>query len=807
MGTEGSSNGINNKEILQTEYNNTTYDKEYNFSDINYKFDIKKINKNPKNNQRQLFFGKQNKVINKPKSLTNIFLLEEKKKIKKKNFITKEKPKEKEKEKLLTVKIDLSAINNKANDDISLDYFKCISCPMCILIQINTKNNRVKIRCENGHENEMNIDSFISIYQIFKYTCDKCKKELPTKYYYCNKCKELFCDSCMKKNYNKEINKGHIFMNKTEINFYCDKHKKRFNNFCKNCQKNCCKKCCIEHSSHELLLIKNEIRDSDYISKVEKMIIKEKKIIDEIEEKCPIAIFKNKNPILLKSFNRLISLRKKENQLKNKILKLYTEYLTEMKKILNGNNTSTNLDNSLSNISNTTSIGDYTNNFLMNFYFLKSVNELENELISNINDFFNFSEDNKYFNDFSDLKDFLCNYRKNIISPEKSLENISKFYTIKKKPNYIFPLDDGNFIIAYDTQIIFYNGLYGDELLIIDEEIFDYTYRIIKLPDGTLLFFGDFLNHIKIDENGSIKVLFTGSHIENLKEAILNENNLIFIDRITQKLKILTNKDINWHIEIFSEYNPNKSYKEKNNEENININKSMVINSKDDTIIKRNKDDGNKLNDSFMTMNDCKDAEKLFINSIKNMRQNKKDKINGKIKDTNNLNYLIKSFDILSINENQFITFQEKSLQNKEACLRLFEFDKDNYKFNIVEEINLEETPLKKNDTLYLIKSNYLGYGTNNKKHFIVYDLNKRMNIAKINLNYSSYKFFGNILLFQYKDELIQYIVNEEEFIFIAKLPFKGIIFSVNYLKNFSLVLDDNKFIYLYSFKKGNENF
>ena len=97
MGTEGSSNGINNKEILQTEYNNTTYDKEYNFSDINYKFDIKKINKNPKNNQRQLFFGKQNKVINKPKSLTNIFLLEEKKKIKKKILSQKKNQKKRKK--------------------------------------------------------------------------------------------------------------------------------------------------------------------------------------------------------------------------------------------------------------------------------------------------------------------------------------------------------------------------------------------------------------------------------------------------------------------------------------------------------------------------------------------------------------------------------------------------------------------------------------------------------------------------------------------------------------------------------------
>ena len=185
------------------------------------------------------------------------------------------------------------------------------------------------------------------------------------------------------------------------------------------------------------------------------------------------------------------------------------------------------------------------------------MNLLENELITSISDFFEFSTDNRYYQDFISLKNFLFNYKKNIISPEKNIENFSKYYTIYNKPNYIFPLDDGNFIIAYKTKIIFYDGIYGDELLVIDEEIFDYTYKIVKLADNTLLFFGDFLNHVKIDEKGSIKVLFTGSHIEILKEVVLDENNIVFIDKVTQKLKILTNRNINWHKEDFPPYQIN----------------------------------------------------------------------------------------------------------------------------------------------------------------------------------------------------------------------------------------------------------
>ena len=817
MGTEPSSNEIKSKEILQTEINNTTYDKEYNFIDINSKYDIKVINKNSKNDQKKLLFEKKNKG---PKSLTNIFLMNYKaNKANKANKNIEKKRKNKNiyntKEKQVILKNNLTPINNnKPNNNIYFDYFKCILCPMCILIEINPRNNHVLIKCENGHNNEMNIDSFISIYQIFKYSCDKCKKELSSKYYYCNKCKGLFCETCKIKNLDKEINKGHAFLNESEINFFCDKHKKRFISFCKNCQKNCCKKCCVEHNSHELLLIKNEIRDNNYIMNIEKMIKKEKEIIDKIEEKYPTNIFKNKDEKLLKAFNRLISLRKKENQLKNKILNIYQDCVKKINNNINENEkTEENLDISISSISSTTNTAEYPNNFLMNFYFLKSLNQIENEVLTNETDFFDISEDNKYFNDFSELKNFLLNYKKNIISPEKNLENFSKLYTIYKKPNFIFPLEDGNFIVTYDTKIIFYDVFSGNELLILDEEIFDYTYKIIKLPDNTLLFFGDFLNQIKIDENGSIKVLFTGSHVEISKEIILDENNLVFIDKITQKLKLLTNRDINWHKEIFCE---NLEKKDMNKEcNNCDLNNSMMLDAK--KTIQTN-DNENKLNNSFMTMNDCNEAKELFLNSIKNIRQNKEKKVNEKIKNTNNINYQIKTYDIISIDETNFISLQEKGLLNKETCLRKFNYDKNNDKFNLIEMISLQEEPLKKNDVLYIIKNEkekekkfgYLSYGTSDKKYFVIFDLDKRIIVSKINMNFISYKFIGNILFFQHQNELNQYVYSNNDFIYIFKIPFNNIIHSIQFLKDFSLIIDDKKFTYLYTHKKiiseNNEN-
>ena len=269
---------------------------------------------------------------------------------------------------------------------------------MCILIKINPKNNHIIIQCENGHNNEMNIDSFISIYQIFKHSCDKCKQDLSKNFFYCTKCKELICNSCIKKIHIEQSHKGHLLLNENEVNFFCDKHKKKYVNYCKNCQKNCCKKCSGEHSSHELILIKNEIRDMNYILDIEKMINKEKNIIEKIEKKYPESIFKNNEDLnLIKSFNRLVSLRKKENQLKIKILDIYKEYLHQINNDKEKIEESKNMNNSITSISSRESVGEYHSHCLLNFFFLKTVNLLENEFIISISDFFYFYIDNRYY--------------------------------------------------------------------------------------------------------------------------------------------------------------------------------------------------------------------------------------------------------------------------------------------------------------------------------------------------------------------------------------------------------------------------
>ena len=818
MGNENSTNENKNNERFNTDYNqyfNSMNEKgDYNIN-VNKNFfhpGLENLNNKKTPNNRKIFIDKKTENQTISNNMPNIYV----KNINNNKFNTKNVSEEK---------------SNKTNNKIYYEYFKCISCPMCVLVKINPKNNRVSIICENGHNNEMNIESFISIYKFFKYICDRCKKELSSKFFYCTQCKELFCEFCLKKMTERANHQGHLFLNEKEVNFYCTSHKKKLVNFCNNCKKNCCKKCSSMHSSHELLLIKNEIRDINNIEEIEKLLNKEKIVIEKIEEKYSSNFFKNQNPKYLKIFNKLLSYRKQEYQLKHKILTIYKNYIISIKNENNQNLLNTNSDMSISSISSNSSISEYGNNFLMNYYFLKTINELENEVLTSQTDFFNVSEDNKNYKDFTELKQYLFNYKKNIIEPEKNLDNFIKSCTIYQKPNFIFPLEDGNFIITYNTKIIFYDGLYGDELLVLDEEIFDYTYKIIKLTDNTLLFFGDFLNHIKIEEDGDIKVLFTGSHIEILKGIVpYDDNNIVFIDKITSKLNILTTKDINWHKEPFPEFSLYMNFtKNENNynydydvsmihnetEINIDLNSSILTtyNNKNKNPNKNNENienKENKLNRSFSILNNNQDTKELFFNSIKKIR---KEKITNKINNNNIISNKIKTYDILSLNESRFIALQDRSLNRDELCFRIFDYDNEdnnneNNVYKLMDMISIEEEPLRKCGVLSLIKTesnNYLCYGLNDKKFFIIYDLEKKIVITKTYLTFTNYKFFGDMLLLNYQNALFQYIIKDNNFLFVTKMPFQGIVNSMNFLKNYTLLIDNKKFTYMFTYRINNE--
>ena len=62
------------------------------------------------------------------------------------------------------------------------------------------------------------------------------------------------------------------------------------------------------------------------------------------------------------------------------------------------------------------------------------------------------------------------------------------------------------------------------------------------------------------------------------------------------------------------------------------------------------------------------------------------------------------------------------------------------------------------------------------------------------------------MLLFHYQNALFQYIIKDNEFLYVTKMPLHGIIGSMIFLKNYNLLIDNKKYTYMYTYRKNNEN-
>lgn len=692
--------------------------------------------------------------------------------------------------------------NNKVNakkfnniNDLCPKYFKCFCCPMVVLLNIDIEKNTVSIKCENGHFNEMQIESFLSLYKAFQFICIKCKREL-SNLFYCGQCRDLLCDGCLRNKNEMGIHDGHVLLNKSEVNFMCTIHKKKFINFCIKCQRNCCKKCTLIHNSHQLLLIKNEITNLNQLSQLKKLLDNENDLIEKIEEKYNFYFSKNNNEKYADSFKKLLKFRKLENKLKNKLLNDYRTYLTILNKYSQFNkNEGENSDNE-------------SENNLLNYYFLKNVSNIENITLTNQESFFKVSPSNRCYQEFNDLSRFLKNDKYTLIESKKHLDNYTSIATIPEKAKVIFPLDDGNFIIGYDTQIVFFDGENGDEIFALNEEIFENTYKIMKLSDNSFLLFGDLLNHIEIDETGKIRVIFTGSHIEILKGLLMQNNEIIYIDKITSNLNILTDKKINWHKEPFPEFSLNVNFKNERYSFSSNytpksdfckaLSRALNSNLNLDNLSSKGAIPADKLDALSMQIDIKKD---LYLNSIKSLKLSKiKDKLSKKV-------CKVKTYDILSLSDTLFLALQVQSNNREDLCLRIFDNVQNNKLIDVI--TNIRE-PIKKSGVLFLVRydviNKLIGYGLNDKKFFVIFDLRRKQLVLKVELSFNKYFFLNDgILIIHYQNYLNQYIVKNNDYLFVTNKPFKGFVNSITLLKDNGFVIDDKKNSHLFIYKKDLE--
>ena len=199
-----------------------------------------------------------------------------------------------------------------------------ISCPKCPCFSYITipddfdKTFKIFINCENKHNAKISIDELLSMTQKNSYNklcCDCLKSKNNNVLLFCNICKKITCNDCVKLHNHIEKN----VINLTKIGKICQKHYLENNYFCKNCEIHFCGLCKIEsHFSHDVIDLKTKIKTENEINKLRIICENESKILQNEVQNFQGLISK-----LTKKFDLIIKNKKKITDFKNLLLKIY----------------------------------------------------------------------------------------------------------------------------------------------------------------------------------------------------------------------------------------------------------------------------------------------------------------------------------------------------------------------------------------------------------------------------------------------------------------------------------------------------
>jgi len=170
------------------------------------------------------------------------------------------------------IKLLVFELETEEEDNESIIKSRNIICPICKeLCLINFKDYKIFFsNCRNNHKlsnilfNELN--DFLKINEA-KILCDKCnnkKSETNNKQFYkCMNCYINLCPLC-KLNHAKN-NKNHIILDFDLKNYYCNEHQERYIYYCEKCKEDFCDSCRY-HNMHKISFLfelakNNEMND------------------------------------------------------------------------------------------------------------------------------------------------------------------------------------------------------------------------------------------------------------------------------------------------------------------------------------------------------------------------------------------------------------------------------------------------------------------------------------------------------------------------------------------------------------------
>jgi len=150
---------------------------------------------------------------------------------------------------------EAAPILNKLNPD---DIPRCIECNLICSLELNYKEGKpyIKFECENKHKGNISLNDYISKYDKFALSKEKCgicgknQKEMKGDFFYCTKCKQFICYICLgnHKNENKHSNIPY-----QRYDALCKKHSNLYDSYCLKCKMNLCIYCQPEHKYHDII--------------------------------------------------------------------------------------------------------------------------------------------------------------------------------------------------------------------------------------------------------------------------------------------------------------------------------------------------------------------------------------------------------------------------------------------------------------------------------------------------------------------------------------------------------------------------
>ena len=309
---------------------------------------------------------------------------------------------------------------NNDNTRNNIHKTKDIICPECkdnALVKFNSYAISLS-GCKNGHSiNNLSIEAFdkIQIVDYSKITCNKCNRNRHDSYqnffYKCLDCKINLCALC--KNNHETTQNTHKIIDYDKINYVCDIHKEAFIKYCENCKRNLCIKCKNEHKNHNCVHFEDIIPDDNNITNSNTKL---KEDIDKLTQEIKLITDRLNNIInnLNIYYNKFIDITTSCNNNRNyQMIKNLNEYMNknniinkDIEKIISDDNISNKLKNLIFlfyKINN--KIPTYDKPIIKE----KEINQIQNEIngegnIYTKNYIFNYAkekEDNKDNEDFS----------------------------------------------------------------------------------------------------------------------------------------------------------------------------------------------------------------------------------------------------------------------------------------------------------------------------------------------------------------------------------------------------------------------